>query len=50
MFRFTTLGEAVDALATINRDYERHCRAARAIAEAYFDAKQVLRALLNVAL
>ncbi len=50
MFRFTTLGEAVDALATINRDYERHCRAARAIAEAYFDAKQVLRAILNVAL
>ena len=50
MFRFATLGEAADALATINRDYERHCRAARAIAEAYFDAKQVLRAILNVAL
>ena len=50
MFRFATLGEAADALATINRDYERHCRAARAMAEAYFDAKQVLRAILNVAL
>jgi len=50
MFRFATLEEAADALATINRDYERHCRAARAMAEAYFDAKQVLRALLNVAL
>jgi len=50
MFRFATLGEAADALATINRDYERHCRAARAIAEAYFDAKHVLRAILNVAL
>jgi hypothetical protein len=50
MFRFTTMEEAVDALATINRDYERHCRAARAMAEAYFDAKQVLRAILNVAL
>ncbi len=50
MFRFTTLGEAVEALATINSDYERHCRAARAIAEAYFDAKQALRAILNVAL
>ncbi len=50
MFRFATLEEAVDALATINRDYERHCRAARAIAEAYFDAKHVLRAILNVAL
>jgi len=50
MFHFATMGEAVDALATINRDYERHCRAARAIAEAYFDAKHVLRAILNVAL
>jgi hypothetical protein len=50
MFRFATLEEAADALATINRDYERHCRAARAMAEAYFDAKQVLRAILNVAL
>jgi hypothetical protein len=50
MFRFATLEEAADALATINRDYERHCRAARALAEAYFDAKQVLRAILNVAL
>jgi len=50
MFRFATLEEAADALATINRDYERHCRAARAMTEAYFDAKQVLRAILNVAL
>jgi hypothetical protein len=50
MFRFATMQEAVDALTTINRDYERHCRAARAIAQAYFDAKQVLRAILNVAL
>jgi hypothetical protein len=50
MFRFATMGEAAEALTTINRDYERHCRAARALAEAYFDAKQVLRAILNVAL
>jgi len=50
MFRFATMQEAVDALTTINRDYERHCRAARAVAKAYFDAKQVLRAILNVAL
>jgi hypothetical protein len=50
MFRFATMEEAVDALATINRDYELHCRAARAIAEAYFDAKQVMRAILNIAL
>jgi hypothetical protein len=50
MFRFSTLGEAADALATINADYERHCRAARQIAEAYFDAGQVLERILNFAL
>jgi hypothetical protein len=50
MFRFSTLGEAAEALATINADYERHCRAAREIAEAYFDAKQGLERILNVAL
>ena len=50
MFRFTTIGEAVEALAAVNRDYERHCRAARALAEAYFDARQNLSTILNVAL
>jgi len=50
MFRFATMQEAAEALAAINREYERQCRAARAMAEAYFDAKQVLRAILNVAL
>jgi hypothetical protein len=50
LFRFATMEEAVEALATINRDYERQCRAARALAEAHFDARQVLRAILNVAL
>jgi hypothetical protein len=50
MFRFSTLGEAADALATINTDYERHCRAARQIAEAYFDARPVAERILNFAL
>jgi hypothetical protein len=50
MFRFSTLSEAADALATINSDYERHCRAAREIAEIYFDAKQVSGRILNYAL
>jgi glycosyltransferase involved in cell wall biosynthesis len=50
MFRFSTLREAADALATINADYERHSRAAREIAEAYFDAKQIVERILNVAL
>src|SRR5207253_7093448 len=33
MFRFTSLDEAAAAITEINADYERHCRAARAIAE-----------------
>jgi hypothetical protein len=50
MFRFSTLREAADALAAVNADYERHCRAAREIAEAYFDARQVVESILNFAL
>ena len=50
MFRFSTMEEAVSALETINSDYERHCRAAREIAEAYFDAKQVASRILDQAL
>lgn len=34
MFRFSTPDEAVAALAAVNSDYKRHCRAAREIAEA----------------
>jgi len=47
LFRFTTLEEAAAALDAVNADYERHCRAARDIAAAYFDAKQVLTKILN---
>jgi hypothetical protein len=50
LFRFSTPGEAAGALAAVNADYGRHCRAARAIAEAYFDAGPVLERLLNLAL
>jgi hypothetical protein len=50
MFRFSTPGEAADALASIDADYERHCRAARQIAEAYFDARPVVERILNFAL
>jgi len=49
MFRFSTLEEAADALATINAAYERHCRTAREIAEAYFDANQSLERILSFA-
>src|SRR5438046_2104250 len=50
MFRFTTTKEAVRALDAINADYERHCRAARQLAETYFDAKQVAGRILDCAM
>jgi hypothetical protein len=47
LFRFTTFAEAAAALEAVNADYGRHCRAAREIAEAYFDAEQVATRVLN---
>jgi hypothetical protein len=49
LFRFSTVEEAAEALAAIDADYERHCRAARAIAQEFFDARAVLSDILNVA-
>ena len=50
MFRFSTLEEAAQALASIDACYERHSRAAREIAESLFDGKQIVEAILNQAL
>jgi hypothetical protein len=50
MFRFVSLDDAVAAFDTIKRDYARHCRAAREIAEAHFDSNRVLEAVLNATL
>jgi hypothetical protein len=40
---FRTLDEAVAGAAHIAQDYGKHCRAARALAEEYFDSTTVLR-------
>ena len=50
MFRFSTVQQASEAFDAINADYERHCRAARKLAETYFDAKQVVAKILSHAL
>ncbi len=50
LFRFRTLDEAAVALEAIESDYERHCRAARALAEERFDAEKVLSRMLELAL
>jgi hypothetical protein len=46
LFAYSTLGEAVDALDTIERDYDRHARAAREIAAEYFSAEKVVGSLM----
>lgn len=50
LFRFTTVGEAAAALEAVNADYERHCRAARALAETWFDGTRTMRAVLDAML
>jgi len=46
LFAYSTMEQAVDALARINADYPRHGAAARRIAADYFGAEAVLRRLL----
>lgn len=50
MFRFSTMEQAADALRAVNADYARHCRAARELTEAYFDAKIIARQILEATL
>jgi hypothetical protein len=44
---FSTLEEVRAGIEEINSRYEFHCRAARAIAEEYFDARKILLRLLE---
>lgn len=47
---FSTPQEALGAVEEVNRRYKFHCRAARAIAEEYFDARKVLTYLVERAM
>ncbi|HSL49367.1 MAG TPA: hypothetical protein VK878_09855, partial [Candidatus Deferrimicrobiaceae bacterium] len=49
LLAFQTVEEAAAALDEVNRDYARHCRAARGIAEEYFAADRVLGRLCREA-
>jgi hypothetical protein len=44
---YSTPDEAAAAIASVNADYPRHCRAARSLAESYFDSDIVLSRLLE---
>jgi hypothetical protein len=50
LFRFRTQAEAVRALDAAESDYGGHCRQARALAEEHFDARRVVRRVLDRAL
>jgi hypothetical protein len=50
LFRFRSMDEAASALDAIERDYERHCRLARALAEEWFDGCRVVTRVLEGAL
>jgi hypothetical protein len=47
LLTFQTLPDAAAGVEAINRDYARHCRAARDIAVEYFDSDKVLSNLLS---
>lgn len=47
LLRFSSPEEAVDAFAAVDAHYERHCRAAREIAESHFSAKDIVTRLLH---
>jgi hypothetical protein len=49
ILKFSTLDQAVDAIHQVEASYPRHARAARSLAEAYFDSDKVLSELIEIA-
>jgi hypothetical protein len=47
LFSFVTMDDILAAIDAINSDYQRHCNAARSIAEEYFRADKVVERLLG---
>jgi hypothetical protein len=47
LFAFETLEEVLASIEALNADYARHARAARALAEEFFDSDKVLTRLLQ---
>jgi len=50
LFRFRTMDEAARAFEAVESDYEYHSQQARALVEEHFDAKKVVRHVLERAL
>jgi hypothetical protein len=47
LFAFNTMDDIVEAFETIESDYDRHSKAAGAIAEEFFSSEKVLTNVLN---
>ena len=47
LFGFDSLGQIADAVKMINADYQKHSRAARAVAREVFEAEKVIGSLLR---
>lgn len=47
LLSFRTLGEIVESVKAIDRDYATHSRAAYAIAREFFQAEKVLKSILD---
>ena len=46
LLAFRNLEEAIEGTEKISRDYEKHCQAARRVAEEFFDAEKIIRRLV----
>jgi hypothetical protein len=47
LLSFRSVGEIVDAVEEVNRDYANHSRAAYDIAREFFEAEKVLKSILD---
>lgn len=47
LLSFTDLNNAYQSVEVLKSNYKKHCRAARDIAEDYFDSSKVLKSLIN---
>ena len=47
---FRTLEKAATGIASVLTDYARHAKAAREVAEEYFDSRKVLKRLIDEAM